>query len=143
MEILFKSAEISYYLHATEDYNRVIPLIARALSVPPERFSITNVEGHYGNPIMILKTHLISKDAVNFAVSFFRKLPQVQKTTLLEDINRCLNEHGDLFVRLDKQELISGRLILGEVDPIRIKIKLPYNAPRTAIIEVCESLLKG
>ena len=122
-------------MHATEDYDRVIAAIAQKLAVPVERFEISSAEGHYGNPLKIVKVHIIGAEAKDFAESFFRRMPSIVKTSIVNEIGRSLNEHGDLFVRLDKQQLLAGKIILAEIDPVRIKFKLRYNMGRAHLLQ--------
>ncbi len=139
----FRSVEVSYFLHATEDYDRVISAIAKALHIQPESFMTSDAQGHYGNPIKIVRAHLIGKETTDFTKMLFGSFSSIQKQEMLTDIDRSLNEHGDLFIRLDKQMLLSGKLVQSDIDPVRIKIKLRYNFGRDSILEAYQALLKG
>ena len=131
----FKSVEITYFLHSTEDYDRVIASIAKELSIPVDRFEVSNAEGHYGNPLRKTKAHLTGAEARDFADGFFGRLPSIVKGSIAQEIRLSLNEHGDLFARLDKQQLLAGKIILAEVDPVRMKFKLRYNMPREQLLQ--------
>ncbi|MBM3897800.1 MAG: hypothetical protein FJ358_04670 [Thaumarchaeota archaeon] len=131
----FRSIEIAYFLHATEDYDRVIATIAKELNLPIERFEISSVEGHYGNPLKIVKAHIIGAEAENLPVGFFRRMSSMVKESIVHEIGRSVNEHGDLFVRLDKQQLLVGKIILAEIDPVRIKFKIRYNMYRAKLLQ--------
>lgn len=65
------------------------------------------------------------------------------KNSIANEIGRSLNEHGDLFVRLDKQQLLIGRVILAEIDPVRIKFKLRYNMGREQLLQAYAEFLQG
>ncbi|MBI2127291.1 MAG: hypothetical protein HYU02_08295 [Thaumarchaeota archaeon] len=142
-DLRFKSVEVSYFLHATEDYDRVIATIAKALHIQPESFTSSDAQGHYGNPIKIVRAHLVGKEVGDFVRMLFGSLSSIQKQEMLTDIDRSLNGHGDLFIRLDKQVLLSGKLVQSDIDPVRIKIKLRFNFGRDSILEAYQALLRG
>jgi RNA binding exosome subunit len=141
-DLQFKSVEVSYFLHATEDYDRVITAIAKVLHIQSESFTSSEAQGHYGNPIKVVRAHLIGKEAVDFVRVLFESFSSVQKQEMFANIDRSLNEHGDLFIRLDKQRLLSGKLVSSDIDPVRIKIKLRFNIGRDSILQAYQALLK-
>lgn len=138
----FKSVEVSYFLHATEDYERVIDSIAKVLNIQSESFTLSDTQGHYRNQIKIVRAHLIGKGAGDFALWLFGIFQSIQKQDILTDIDRSLNEHGDLFIRFNKQRLLSGKLASSDTDPVRIKIKLRFNIGRDSILQAYQTLLK-
>ena len=142
-ETQFRSVEIVYFLHGTEDYDRVIASIARELSVYVDKFEVSHAEGHYGNPLEIVKALITGAQARDFAESFFGRLSSIVKDSIAQEIGLSLNEHGDLFVRLDKQQLLDGKIILGEVDPIKLKFKLRYNRPREQLLQAYAEFLQA
>ena len=60
----------------------------------------------------------------------------------MQEIELSLNEHGDLFVRLDKQQILAGKIVLAEADPIRLKFKLRYNMPREQLLQAYARFLQ-
>ena len=138
----FKSVEIAYFLHATEDHNRVIAGIARELSISIDKFESIHAEGHYGNPLKIVNAHIAGADARDLAESFFGRLSSTVKDRIVQEIGLSLNEHGDLFVRLDKQQILAGKIVLAEADPIRLKFKLRYNMPREQLLQAYARFLQ-
>ena len=138
----FKSVEIVYFLHATEDYDKVIVTIAKEFSTSIDKFEVSSAEGHYGNPLRIVKAHITGVEARDFAESFFGRLSSIVKDNIVQEIELSLNEHGDLFVRLDKQQLLAGKIVLAEVDPIRLKFKLRYNMPREQLLQAYAEFLR-
>lgn len=140
LDLQFKSVEVSYFLHATEDYDRVIAAIANALHIQPKSFTLSDAQGHYGNPIKVVRAHLVGKEASDFARVLFGSFSSIQKQETLKDIDRSLNEHGDLFIRFDKQRLLLGKLVSSDIDPVRIKIKLRFNIGRDSILQAYQAL---
>ena len=138
----FKSVEIAYFLHATEDHDRVIASIAKELSVSIDRFEVCSAEGHYGNPLKTTKAHLTGAEARDFAEIFFGRIPSIVRGSLAQEIGLSLNEHGDFFVRLDRQQLIAGKIVLTEVDPVRMKFRLRYSMPREQLLRAYAGFLQ-
>ena len=138
----FKSVEIAYFLHATEDYDKVIVTIAKEFSASIDKFEVSSAEGHYGNPLRIVKAHITGVEARDFAESFFGRLSSIVKDNIVQEIELSLNEHGDLFIRLDKQQLLAGKIVLAEVDPIRLKFKQRYNMPREQLLQAYAEFLQ-
>ena len=141
-ETQFKSVEIAYFLHATEDYDKVIVTIAKEFSTSIDKFEVSSAEGHYGNPLRIVKAHITGVEARDFAESFFGRLSSIVKDNIVQEIGLSLNEHGDLFIRLDKQQLLAGKIVLAEVDPIRLKFKQRYNMPREQLLQAYAEFLR-
>lgn len=59
-----------------------------------------------------------------FVKNLARGLSDLEKKKLALEIKRCIDDRGSLYLRLDKQEALLGRMRLRKSDPIRIKIKL-------------------
>jgi RNA binding exosome subunit len=48
---------------------------------------------------------------------------QSLRNQLKDELGEHLDEHSALYLRLDKQRLLSGRLELTDADPVRIRVK--------------------
>ncbi|MEM3507205.1 MAG: RNA-binding domain-containing protein [Candidatus Bathyarchaeia archaeon] len=135
------SIEITTIIHATESIERVIQALE---NIFPESFkeklfySKQRLTGHYGNPITMLKTK-IKKEA--FADAFIRnlseKMSKEDRSKLLLEFEKHLDNEGNLYIRIDKQEAFLGRIALKQADPIRIKIK--FNTV-SSILEACKEI---
>jgi RNA binding exosome subunit len=117
-----QSVEVSYFVHATEDRAKVDGAVAALLGALGEK-EAESVEGHFGNQIIMVKIHL-TREGATFAVrNLFSKMPLQVKESLRRDLERHMDEHSALYLRLDKQKLLSNEVALSESDPVRVRIK--------------------
>jgi RNA binding exosome subunit len=117
-----QSVEVTFLIHATEEEKRVTALIKRALflETPAE---VIKMQGHFGNTIKRVTFRLTKHDATVFFERLVVMLPAQEKTALLQQLPLLTDEHGALYLRLDKQELVAGRLKSRERDSVRIRAK--------------------
>lgn len=117
-----QSVSISCLVHATEDENLVESSIARLLAAgaEPER---QELEGHYGNAIRRVEFRLTGEAAERALSKILHDMSGRSRKELLEHIAEHVDEHSALFLRLDKQRLVSGEVSLIETDPVRVKVK--------------------
>ncbi|HET7147206.1 MAG TPA: RNA-binding domain-containing protein [Candidatus Nitrosopolaris sp.] len=115
----FSAAEISIIVHATEDKDKILEQLDSTLSVSPDSFSIGFAEGHWGNKIVLL-TSVLDKKEANYLYVKIRSCLSDNDVALLSNF---YDEKGNLFVRLDKQRVCSGKVSLSEADSVRIKFK--------------------
>ncbi|MBI3840473.1 MAG: hypothetical protein HY297_00710 [Thaumarchaeota archaeon] len=117
-----QSVEITYFLHATEDAEKVWSAVARLIGVEtvPE---YEDVEGHYGNPIRKVRVHLTQDSAGAAFGSVVGKMSPTVRSEMASQLDSIVDEHSALFLRFDKQALVSGSLVLRTGDSVRIKVK--------------------
>ena len=122
---------IDVIVHATEDISKIFQSFNDILEIEEESFSITESTGYYENPIIMLNTKLVKKQAKSFMKKFLKLLSSNQINQLIEEIEERIAD-SKFHLRLDKQELIKGALVLSEKDTIKIKIHTPiYNKKET------------
>jgi RNA binding exosome subunit len=117
-----QSVEVTYLIHATEDKDRVDSAVKELVSTQAEPVA-EEMEGHFGNKIVRVRFHLTGDDAASAFEGIVRHLPPGLKSELEREMGAHLDEHSALFLRLDKQRLVSGVLEAGSPDPIRVKVK--------------------
>jgi RNA binding exosome subunit len=122
---------IDVIVHATEDISKIFQSFEDVLEIKEEDFTIEEVNGHYENPIIMLNVNLVKKQAQNFMRKLLELLPSEQVNKLIEEIEeRTVNSR--FHMRLDKQELIKGNLVVREKETIKLKIHTPvYNKKDT------------
>jgi len=122
---------IDVIVHATEDISKILQSFEDVFDLKEENFIIEETEGHYENPIMMLNTKIVKKQAQNFMNELLETLPAEQVKDLIEEIEeRTIDSR--FHMRLDKQELIKGNLASNEKGTIKIKIHTPiYNKKDT------------
>ncbi len=122
---------IDVIIHATEDISKIFQTFDEILEIEKESFSIIETTGYYENPIIMLNAKLVKKQAKLFMKKFLKLLSSNQINQLIEEIEERIAD-SKFHLRLDKQELIKGALVLSEKDTIKIKIHTPiYNKKET------------
>ncbi len=117
-----QSVEVTYLVHATEDPKKVEEGLSRLLGTQAEPL-LERLEGHFGNEILRARLHLTGEDATKAFEGLVSGLPQGVRSEVLGDIRSHLDEHSALFLRFDKQSLVSGSVALGSADSVRVKVK--------------------
>ena len=125
---------IDVIIHATEDISKILQPFDEILEIKEEEFTSIETTGYFENPIIILSVKLQKKQGQNFIKKMLELLPINQINELIEEIEeRTIDSRFHL--RLDKQELVKGKLIISEKDTVKIKIHTPiYNKKDTVKI---------
>ena len=121
---------IDVIVHATEDVSKIFQSF-ELLNLKEDDFTIQETLGHFENPIIMLNTKIIKKQAQNFMKKLLELLSSEQINKLIEEIEERTTD-SKFHMRLDKQELIKGNIIISEKDTIKMKIHTPiYNKKDT------------
>jgi RNA binding exosome subunit len=118
------SAKISTIIHATEDPGRVAQAI-RSLSLSEMSMgsTVNRAKGHHGNEIVtMIFTMRSAKSVEGFLRSIWKGLSQLDRTEVYSSLTSRIDNAGTLFLRIDKQEALKGRIRLQDADPIKIAI---------------------
>ena len=122
---------IDVIVHSTEDILKIFKSFDEVLEIKKEDFMNLETTGYFENPIIMLNAKLIKKQAQNFMKKILKVLSINQIKELIEEIEERTMD-SKFHLRLDKQELIKGTLVLSEKDTIKIKIYTPiYNKKET------------
>ena len=122
---------IDVIVHATEDMAKIFQSFEDVLEVTEEDFTIEETEGHYENPIILLNAKIVKKQAQNLIDKFHKLLPVDQVNELIDEIEERTVD-SRFHMRLDKQELIKGNVVVREKGTIKLKIHTPiYNKKDT------------
>ena len=131
--------DIRFFAHATEDLEKVV---RAAQNVFPSNqmeevtFKKSNLRGHYGNPITLFETRIKNKEITRALVdNLSSNLSELDKETISRELDLHV-EKGRLYIRLDKQAALQGRLKLCTSDPIRMCIRFR----KTKIEDVAKTL---
>jgi RNA binding exosome subunit len=118
---------IDVIIHATENISKILQSFNEILEVNEEYFTTKETTGYYENPIIMLNAKLVKKQAKAFMKKFLKLLSINQINQLVEEIEERTAD-SKFHLRLDKQELVRGTLMLSEKDTVKIKIHTPiYN----------------
>ena len=110
---------IDVIVHSTEDTSKILKSFDEILEIEEEEFTSIETTGYFENPIIILSAKLQKKQGQNFIKKMLELLPINQINQLIEEIEeRTIDSRFHL--RLDKQELVKGKLIISEKDTVKI-----------------------
>ena len=122
---------IDIIVHSTEDILKIFKSFDEVLEVKEENFMNLETTGYFENPIIMLNAKLIKKQAQNFMKKILEVLSINQIKELIEEIEERTTD-SKFHLRLDKQELVKGVLVLNEKGTVKIKIHTPiYNKKDT------------
>ena len=122
MKGVIQSFDVSYFLHATEDGVKVGSAVSK-LTGSEEPLEEEAMVGHFGNPITRVDLHLHGEEAAASLERLVTSLPAPLRASLAKEIDKHVDEHSSLFLRLDKQKLVQGQLAMGTGDVVRLKVK--------------------
>ena len=118
---------IDIIVHSTEDISKIFESFDKVLEVKEEDFMNLETTGYFENPIILLNAKLVKKQAQNFMKKILKVLSINQIKELIEEIEERTMD-SKFHLRLDKQELVKGVLVLNKKGTIKIKIHTPiYN----------------
>ena len=118
---------IDMIVHATEDISKIVEPFIEIFDIEDGIFNKTETTGYFENPIILLNTKLVKKQAKIFMKKFLDLLSVTQINQLIEEIEER-TEDSKFHLRLDKQEFVQGILEFSQKDTIKIKIHTPvYN----------------
>jgi RNA binding exosome subunit len=115
---------IRTFVNVTEDLERVFHAIFRGFPILTNKTSLftqKKVEGHYGNPIILVEASIKDKETLKEIIrKIGSKLTEQDKDYLRREGHQHI-EKGKLFMRLDKQSAYLGKVKLGSSDSIHLK----------------------
>lgn len=120
--IEFSSVTISFFIHSTEDESRLVNEVSRSLGILATSVELDKLEGHYGNVLHSAKAHIVGQGADQVSKLILSRLDSQSKGTIISGLEKSVDEHDTLYLRLDRQ-LLGESLKLGSEEPIRIKLK--------------------
>jgi len=142
MRIEFASVTVSFFIHATEDSERLLSIVSEDLGVAREELQTENIVGHYGNAIVSVKAHIIGRGAQGVATLILRSLSEGAKKQVLLELEKSMDEHDALYLRIDRQS-IDRELVISDEEPIRVKLKPKFRAGgRASMREGYEEMIR-
>jgi RNA binding exosome subunit len=135
------SVDIRFFAQATEDEDRLVKTVSERLRIPEEVFEKENLEGHFKNPIISFRAHITGADADRFAKGLAVLFDEIDRETVLRNIPSQMDEHGALYLRIDKQSLFTGKLKESQADTVRIRLKIRFKDEPLKMAETHLALL--
>jgi hypothetical protein len=139
------NAELTVITHATEDAARVCSAVKNLLPSDLRGsvdFKEESTTGHHGNPITTLKATITDKgDIEQLVAGLAPKLSTLDRTTLSNELERCIDEDGNLYLRFDKQAAFLGEVRFKQEDAIRVRIRLQgWGHKLEAMRRICQEM---
>jgi len=119
----FSSISIAFLIHATEAADELLKKVTEVFAIADEEISVEKMEGYYGNDILSVKIHLIGPRTSLVSNRIFSRLSKNSREVLRAELDRSMDEHDSLYIRVDRQTLGSGDIFLSDEEPIHMKLK--------------------
>ncbi|MDG6222477.1 MAG: RNA-binding domain-containing protein [Candidatus Bathyarchaeota archaeon] len=135
--------DVRFCAHATEDVEKVMKAVRNILSIKNEEdeiaFNKNSLDGHYGNPIVFFDARIKNKTAIKALVgNLSENLSSLDKVELSSTLDRCF-EKGSIYLRVDKQAALQGKIKLVACDPIRIRLRF-RKTKLEDVTQVCKEI---
>ncbi len=132
---------IEIIVHATEDTRKIFEPILKLFDIKEEEFIKERLEGHFGNPILLMKTKLGKKRAEEFIKKLVSKISKSQMDEFLQNIEMYF-EGSSLFMRISKGDLVRRSISLQQNDALKIKISAPVYKKNELVRTYLDLLVK-
>src|SRR6266850_1652385 len=132
---------IEIIVHATEDTRKIFESILKLFDIKEEEFVKERLEGHFGNPILLMKTKLGKKRAEEFIKKLVSKISKSQMDEFLQNIEMYF-EGSSLFMRISKEDLVRKYISLQQNDALKIKISTPVYKKNELVRTYLDLLVK-
>ena len=116
--------KIDTILHATEDIDKILRCFLENFNLEQEKFNVQNLTGHFNNPITLLSINLKKKEAEEFIRNLLTKISKSDFDEIYENVGELISSSG-LKLKIDKQRILDGKIMLEQRDAIKINISCP------------------
>ena len=132
--------KLQIILHATDDFEKILNSLQEKFNLNQEKFKIQTLTGHFENPITMLSVVMEKIDAENFVSILFSEINRNDLKIISETLEEQITS-GGLKIKISKQQLIMGKIILDDKDAIKITITIPVYVKKN-IVEKYRQALK-
>ena len=100
------------------------------------------IEGYYQNPVLILHDKIEKKREIKDFIVKMENLPSSCRNKILDDLDRKMDDKGNLFLRFNKQKAYLDELeVVEHGDSIHVKIKIAaYPARKEQAMKIARKL---
>lgn len=123
-----REIELTTHCHATEDCSKVKTALLNALPVEIRnsvRVEEEDLEGYYGNRIKVMKIKVV-EGGVEVFKYILGNLSRTDRSLLAASLDLRFDRRTNrFFLRLDKQALYTGRMILNDSDDV-VKVVVSF-----------------
>lgn len=122
MRCLTKFIEVETFIHATENREMVVGATLGMFREYNYEVDERTVLGHHGNPITVVTVKVYGCDSEQAVKQLISRLDKLDRDVIRASlVDR--SERNRIYLRLDKQELVKGRIVLGHSDDV-IKVTI-------------------
>ena len=121
---LHAEVKIDTILHATEDIDKILRCFLENFNLEQEKFNVQNLTGHFNNPITLLSINLKKNEAEEFIRNLLTKISKSDFDEIYENVEELISSSG-LKLKIDKQRILDGKIMLEQRDAIKINISCP------------------
>ena len=115
---------VEVIIHTTEDRKKILDSIFTMFEIKEDEFTEERLVGHFGNPILLLKTKLTKKIAAEFIQKVISKISKIQMNDFFDNIDMHF-EGSSLFLRISKQDMLRKTINIQQNEALKIKISIP------------------
>ena len=115
---------VEVIIHTTEDRKKILDSIFTMFEIKEDEFTEERLVGHFGNPILLLKSKLTKKRAVEFIQKVISKISKIQMNDFFDNIDMHF-EGSSLFLRISKQDMLRKTINIQQNEALKIKISIP------------------
>jgi len=119
----FSSISVAFLAHSTEDHERLMKLVMDKLGILENEVTSEKIEGYFGNEILSVKAHVIGPRAQIVTTAILSRLSRNSRLLLMSELEKSIDEHDSLYLRIDRQMLETDEIYLSDEEPIRVKVK--------------------
>ena len=131
--------DVSLYLHATEDEDKVLASLCRILGIGRDEMAMNRTSGHHGNPVIIVRATLVEEKAIEVLRELVAHMDDVERERLNRSLEDIIDERGRIYIRLDKQGLVMGKVRMGRKDPVELVVSSGFRKEES-ILKLAEIL---
>ena len=132
--------KIDVILHSTEDIDKILKSFLDNFNLEQEKFKIQNLTGHFDNPITLLSINLQKENAQSFISKFCHVLSKTDFAQIYDNIEENTSSSG-LRIKISKQRMVEGKIMLENKDAIKINISSPVYVKKDSK-KIYQQLLK-
>jgi RNA binding exosome subunit len=137
----FLSVHLSVIAHATEDIERVeqaTRFLIELISKTHVNLTRQYMKGHHGNMITTISAKLDRKALLPNALELLsQKISESDRQFLGNDIESCVDNEGNLYLRFNKQDAFLRAVRFYQGDPIRMRLKFVPGYDSNRIVDLC------
>ena len=132
--------KIQVIIHATEDSEKILKSFSDIFNIEQDKFKIQSLTGHFENPILVISLTIKKIHAEKFMAKLFSKMNKNDKDSISANLEEDITNSG-LKIRISKQKLIRGKIVLEHEDAIKITIIIPVYIKKNSV-KIYRQILK-